>query len=318
MWHYHLFGRTLASELAFPELPAASAPSDGGWWSLTATAAPPPDLSLPRLGAEPVMDGVTAVLSGGPARYRLAYDDTGIFEITDRGRRIVWHRPGGAAPDPGHVRADVLGRVMAVALHAAGIPALHGSAVVLHDAGVAFVAPKGYGKSTTAAALVRAGAALLSDDIVAVLPGRRPEVVTGVPAVHLWRDAAAQIRGAPVPGDDALKARIDWGGAERSWNTPAPLAAVYLLAPARPEADAVLHRERLPPVTAALTLVGQAKIGALLGPANAGALLEACAALSAQVPVYRLVIPRNLARIDDLVRRFAEWHDAPLTVGTRE
>ncbi len=74
----------------------------------------------------------------------------------------------------------------------------------------------------------------------------------------------------------------------------------------------------MPAVAAALALVGQAKVGGLLGPTNAAGLLEQCARLSAEVPVYRLAIPRELDRLDELVRRIGEWHDAPLQLGAGE
>ena len=45
---------------------------------------------------------------------------------------------------------------------------LHGSAVVIDGVAVAIIGPSGAGKSTTAAALLRHGAGLLSDDVVVV------------------------------------------------------------------------------------------------------------------------------------------------------
>ncbi len=310
MHFYQLFGGVLASELDLPELPAASATD--ARWTLTSTEAPAPAGALPRLGDEPVIDGVEVVLYGSPGHYRLSYGDTGTFEITDAGRQIVWHRPPGPPPDLRDVRADVLGRVLAVALHAVHVPTLHGSGVVVGGTGLAFVAPKLGGKSTTAAALVRAGAQLLSDDILAVALDDPPVVFPGVPAVNLWRDSAARLQQRPGPDDDPRKLRVDWGGLGRRAGAAAPLGAVYLLGPVRADEGAEVRRDRLPAVTAALALVGQAKIGALLGSANAGALLQQFARLSAAVPVYRLTIPRELDRLDELVRRIGEWHDTPL------
>ena len=45
---------------------------------------------------------------------------------------------------------------------------LHGSAVVIDGVAVAIIGPSGAGKSTTAAALLRRGAGLLSDDVVVI------------------------------------------------------------------------------------------------------------------------------------------------------
>ncbi|HEX8723789.1 MAG TPA: hypothetical protein VF737_00210 [Gemmatimonadaceae bacterium] len=313
MYRYHLFGQTFASDIEFPELPAA--PSGEARWTLTSTSAAPSTDPLPLLGGEPVMDGVGVSLRGALARYRLAYDDNGTFEIFDGGRTIVWHRPSGGAPDLVGVRSDVLGRVLAVALHAEHVLTLHGSGVTLGARGVAFLAPKLHGKSTTAAALVRAGAQLLGDDILAVTPGAKPTVLPGIPAVHLWRDSVAQLHQAGSGEDATRKQRVDWEALGTRAAEPVPLDAVYLLGPVRAGPEVRVTRARMGAVPAALALLGQAKIGALLGPTNAEALLDRCARLADAVPVYRLTVPRELDRLDELVRRLGEWHDAPMHVG---
>ncbi len=316
MYRYHLFGETFASDIEFPELPVARAGI--ARWTLSSTTQPPPTDPLPLIGVEPVMDGVRVALRGGSTRFRLAYDDTGVFEISTGGRTVVWHRPADATADLASVRSDVLGRVMAVALHADEILTLHGSGVVVGGTGVAFLAPKLHGKSTTAAALVRAGAQLISDDILAVTPGERPMVLPGIPAVNLWRDSARQFQPTAVPGDATRKQRIDWGALGARADVPVPLAAVYLLSPVRAEPGAAVRRQRMPPVVAALSLVGQAKIGGLLGPVHAAALLERCVRLSTAIPVYRLTVPRELGRLGDLVRCVGDWHDAPLQLAVAE
>ncbi len=310
MNYYQLFGQVLASEIELPELPAA--PPSGARWELTCTTASAPAEPLRRMGAEAVMDGVNVVLYGSRGRFRLAYDDTGVFDIADGGRKIVWHRPANSSFDPRSVRTDVLGRVMAVALHADAIPTLHASGVVLGGKAMVFVAPKLHGKSTTAAALVRAGGQLLGDDIMAVVPGILPMVLPGIPAVHVWRDTADRLRKPPDAGDATCKQRIDWNGLGARAEAAVPLGAIYLLTPVRAAEGAGVARTQLPSVAAALALVGQAKIGALLGRVNAAVLLEQFAQLSAIAPVYRLTIPREFDRLDNLVSRMSEWHDAPL------
>ena len=313
MYYYHLFGRTFASEIEFPEL--TGAPANDVHWTLREMAVPPSPDPLPLMGTEEVSDGVTVALRGTSTRFRLTYDDTGSFDISDGGRTIVWHRPTDAPAELRNVRTDILGRVMAVALDAAGIPTLHGSGVALRGAGVLFLAPKRHGKSTTAAALVQAGGQLLGDDMLAVVLEDQPMVLPGVPAVNLWRDAASWLRPAAVPCEPTGKQRIDWQSLGSCADQPVPLGAVYLLAPADPEAGVRVRREQLPSVEAALALVGQAKIGALLGPGNAPRLLAQCATLSAAVPVYRLTVPRELGRLDDLVRCVGEWNETPLRTG---
>lgn len=312
MPHYQLFGRHLASDIPLPDLPVAPCSDATPWWTLTIAAAPAPDDGLAPLGTEPVMDGVAVTLAGTPERLRLTYDDTGVFEITERGRVVTWYRPARCAADGDDVRADVLGRVMAVALHAEGTPTLHGSGVVLGGGAAVFLAPKLHGKSTTAAALVQAGADLLSDDIVAVVPGHPPTALPGVPTLNLWRDSARTLQPWESTGDATRKQRMSWATLGRRAESAVPLAALYLLRPVREFDDTPVSREPLPPIVAALALVGQAKIGGLLGAAGAPALMAQLAGVAASVPVYRLTVPREFGRLPELVRRMAAWHDAPL------
>jgi hypothetical protein len=310
MHHYQLFGGVIASELEFPELPAAG---DGrADWTLRCRNGPHPVESLPHVGSESVMQGVRVALQGSPSRFLLQYDDTGTFELADGGRAITWYRPCFTTPDPGNVRTDVLGRVMAVALHTAGVPTLHGSGVSVGGTAVAFLAPKLHGKSTTAAALVRAGAELLGDDILAITPGDRPMVLPAVPAVNLWHDSARRLDHEAAPADATRKTRVDWDALGTRARAPVPLGALYLLRPVPDGATAQVTRERLSPVPAALALMGQAKIGELLGVAGAKSLMEQLARVTAAVPVYRLSVPRELGRLDELVARMGEWHDTPL------
>ena len=77
-------------------------------------------------------------------------------------------------------QADITSRVLALALHAGGVFSLHASAVSIDGAGVAFLAPKHYGKSTLCSALVLAGARALSDDTVPVRPGNPPSLSPGI------------------------------------------------------------------------------------------------------------------------------------------
>lgn len=307
--YYHLFGGIFGSTLEFPELPAAAAgPAD---WRLTRSARPPPAESLPRLGSETVTESVEVVLSASPSTYRLDYQDTGTFLLTDHGREITWHPPPGD-PSLDDVRRDVLGRVMAVALHASGIPTLHGSGVALDGAGVAFVAPKRHGKSTIAAAVVRAGGRLLGDDLLALTTGDPPLVLPAVPTVRLWRDSVERLSVGVASGSERRKAHVGWDGLGERAADPVPLSAIYLLHPVRPEGESRVSRERLSAVRAAVALLGQTKIGALLGRTEAGRLLDQLASVSSTVPVYRLTVPRELDRLDELVERVAGWHDPEL------
>jgi hypothetical protein len=260
------------------------------------------------LGREDVQADVTVELRATGNSLRLVFDDTGTFDISMHGRRIRWHAPVQA--DLEAVRRDLLGRVLAVCLQEQGVMALHGSAVQLGNVAVAFLAPKFHGKSTTAAALVETGATLLADDLVAVTSGAHPDVLPCVPVVQLWRDAAdriarmSQSTGMSPCNTTSPKRQI----ALRTVDRPVPLAGVYLLAPVRADAAHTVRRRRLGGVEASLALLGQAKVGALIGAERRSLLLDHLGELTGKVPVYRLEVPRDFERLAELTGAMWRWH----------
>ena len=296
---YRLFGGYLRSELEFPELAPTSA--DPPNWTLCRRTELPEHPGLSRLGTEDVDAGVTVTLFRAGTSLRLAFDDTGVFDISPDGRRIDWVAP--TAPDMDAVRKDILGRVLAVALDQAGVTTLHGSAVAINGVAVAFLAPKFHGKSTTATALVNAGGRLLADDLVPVTGGDVPMVLPSVPVVQLWADSAARVGGEAAPATPeqvAPKRQVVWKDVNRNAEAAVPLAAVYVLAPVKSESGVLVTRTRLSGVQAALALLGQAKVGALLGVERRSALLDRLVALGERISVYRLEIPRDFDRIGEL------------------
>jgi len=80
---------------------------------------------------------------------------------------------------------------MGVILHQRGFFTLHASAVAMQGGVVAFVGWKGWGKSTTAAALHGHGYPFVTDDVLAIdLQAEAAfQVMPGVPYFKLWPDA---------------------------------------------------------------------------------------------------------------------------------
>lgn len=307
MPQYHAFGDILGSALDLPAL----APAEGGQprWNLRIVSQAPQATAIAPLGSEEVEPGVQVALSRHADGLRLAFDDTGTFDISPDGATIDWAAPEGVDLDA--ARKDVLGRVMAVALQQQGVVALHGSAVSLGGVGVCFLAPKFHGKSTTAAALVDAGARFLTDDLVAIDEASPPHILPGVPIFQLWRDSAERVGSgaADVPGTASdAKFQRHWGRGIGQRGTGARLGAIYLLVPRPADPAAAVSRSRLSGVEAALALLGQAKLARLLGAEGRMTLLAATTRLADQVPVYRLTVPRDFARLGDLVSSLQEWH----------
>src|SRR5579862_422321 len=304
---YHIFGGVLRSVLEFPELaePASGTPT---WW-LTKRDEAPSRAGLELLGTAEVTPAASVSLSQAADGLQVAFDDTGLFAVSADGCHITWTPP--RQPDMDAVRRDILGRVFAVSLHQQGVVTLHGSAVDLDGQAIAFLAPKYHGKSTTAAALVDSGATLLADDIVAVTTDGSPRVLPSVPTILLWQDSAARVAQEAVPlreDDGVRKLQVRWRENHRTPARTTPLAAIYLLAPLPPDGPQEARREELPAVLATVALLGQTKIGSMLGVKGRARVLHQLGDVTAHAPVFRLQIPRDFGRLEELTGTIWSWH----------
>jgi hypothetical protein len=238
---------------------------------------------------------------------RLEFDDTGSFDISGRGSDITWYPAPGS--DPELVRIDILGRVLAAAAHEQGILCLHGSAVSIAGRAIAFLAPKGFGKSTLATSLVANGARLLTDDTLPVDPSTgmaRP----GVHSVRLLNDTATHF-GELGEGRLGLSDKQTFNSIPDPMveEDAVPLAALYLLVP-RPasEVEGMVRREATVPYVAAMGLMTHSKLGALLGGPESRHIFDRCARVAETIPVYTLEIGRSLEAIGEVAAMITRWH----------
>lgn len=315
MTRYRVFGGRLESDLAFPDLPehAARPPlaADGTRaWRLTVGSAPsaPPD--RPPIGRDSVEAGISVRLFREGGELRLVFDDTGDFRVSSDGASVVWTPPSGEKiPDRNAVRLDVLGRVLPLALHRAGLLTFHASAVAADGGALGFMGPRGSGKTTVALRLVEAGARLLTDDALPVEAGRPPRARPGVPRLRVRSDGDPPA-GAPVTaGTTSYDGRriVVPDGAPAADSVP--LEALYLLVPAsRDEAGAAIRRRRLSVPRGAAAMLGQLKLGPLLPGRADGTLLERCASLADTTDVYALEVPREHGDPGRLVALLREHH----------
>jgi hypothetical protein len=284
------------------------------WW-LRASRDRAPMTDAELLGEDRVDTGVQCALYRHAHGFRLAYSDTGIFDISPDGRHIVWVPEAGAQMEA--ARLDVIGRVLAAALHASGTLCLHGSAVSVRGGAIAFLAPKFHGKSTLAFALVRAGARLITDDTLPVDPGPPAMAHPGVQHVRLWDDSVDQLsrrRGRAAQPQRGEKQVVQHIPGDRITPARTPLSAVYLLSPvAANTSNPPARRMLLQPVAAAVSLVRHAKLGPLLGKREATVLFEQAVSIARDVPVYALEVVRDYGRLADVVSSLVAWHTQSAT-----
>jgi len=315
---YRVLGGSLHSALEFPELPGSDSREASWRLDLSDQSAPPTDLEL--LGTDSVRGTFGIELFRTPQGYRLVYRDTGTFDVTGNGGSIMWYRPrvSDRPWNPGQfleaARVDVLGRVLAAAMHLQGIFCLHGSAVRIGKKAIAFLAPKYYGKSTLAYALVSAGAGLITDDTLPIELGRPNRARPGVHSVRMWPDSAERFKSAPAEFFKGTFGKLASRGipADRLVHDTTPLTAIYLLVPVQNQSGTPrLQHRPLDALAAALGLVQHAKIGPLLGKNEAVQLLDWAVRLSKDVPIELLTVIRDYDQLPLVVNDILELHRDP-------
>lgn len=114
--------------------------------------------------------------------------NTAIFSI-EEGNKITVSPMLRAEEDK--IRLYILGTCMGALLIQRRTIPLHGSAVAINGKAYAFVGDSGAGKSTLAAALIKEGYQLLSDDVIPVIlsDDKLPYVVPSYPHQKLWEES---------------------------------------------------------------------------------------------------------------------------------
>jgi hypothetical protein len=315
---YRIFGGLLDSDVVLNGLSAVDTGATTWRFRRTVGQAAVSDDDAMLLGAEVVSPELTITLSrasGGTLRLHYSAYGLGTFLISRDGTTIEW--APGANPRNDALRWVLLGRVMAMAMYQTGTLCLHGSAIAWQGRALCFLAPKRHGKSTLAAALVSAGARLISDDVVPIELGPPVGLRPGPPVLRLHEDSEAAVdmpaAGARRVGDDVGKTRLDLIAPQLFAEDVHPLDAIYLLQPVGSDATSGRSavREPVEGLHALQRLVPQASVASLLSPAESSLLLTHAAAIVRTVPIYELRFARDLNRLPDVVRELATWHSAP-------
>lgn len=303
---YDVYGGRLHSEGAFPELyPVQSDGKEPDWTIHRADRLVP---SGELLGAELLSSSSEARLYRVPDGYRLDIDRIGQFGVSGDGAQLTYSSVADAPPD--FIRSHLLGRALGIALDLQGILSLHGSAVATRVGAIGFLAPKYSGKSTIAAALLKRGCRLVSDDTLAVRPGDEPQILSGVPALRLTAETVAMLsldEAGPLTRDGKFVVR-DFGP-DRLVDGPTRLSALYILQPVEADRGAApVFRELLSGPQAALALTGHSRIGALLGASHASRLLRTIATVTRFTDVYALGVARDPERLEEVADQLYRWH----------
>ncbi len=121
-----------------------------------------------RLVREPAAGRALLTVDAGRGAYRVAWRHIGRFLLTADSRVLCAVDRGGEA----HFERYLVAQILPLAAVMAGVEVLHAAAVELDGRAVGIVGGAGAGKSTTARAMVEAGARLVTDDVLAVTSER--------------------------------------------------------------------------------------------------------------------------------------------------
>ncbi|MCE7039819.1 serine kinase [Dyadobacter sp. CY312] len=180
MYFYKAFGLNIHSEISLPEL---SIGTEENVADLTIKIG---SVKLPRLAKTPIYRrGIRAKFGKGAGdSLILHWEEVADFESIGTDLLIVAPQ----TQDPNILSLFTVSEALGLVLFQRGHFLLHASAVKVGNEAWVFMGNPGAGKSTTAAAFIKAGCALLSDDLTAITfdSDGIPYIVPAYPQLKIW------------------------------------------------------------------------------------------------------------------------------------
>jgi hypothetical protein len=221
--------------------------------------------------------------------YRIDAPSYGTFFVAADGREVL---VAPQHPAAWHWQRYLIGQALPLAALLQGLEVLHASALVVDGQAMALAGASGSGKTTLATALIRTGARLLCDDVLALeTAGRCVLAHPGPPVVNLRLGAASALYAA-LPegrelGRDAEARRLEIDASA----SVAPLAALYIL-------DRSVRHERLAlepaHADAARMLLASSFNFIVTDPIRLERQLDVCACVARAATVTRARVPASM------------------------
>lgn len=216
------YGWEIRSDLPFEYLREGSGPR------LLVEAAEPPEGPPGELMREwhPPMYPVRVRLHADGDRYRLWIEDAGWFGVEPEKPRVTVPPDG----DPLRTEERIWGLPVVLCFLERGDVPLHAACVEVGGRALLLAAPRGFGKTTLAAAFASAGFRVLAEDLTCLRPGAEPTVIPGPAMLRVRSDVADEIGDGGTSelrrDGDRSHRRLAEG---RGSCDPVPMGAVVLL-----------------------------------------------------------------------------------------
>ena len=200
----------------------------------------------------------------------------------------------------------LLGSVAGLVLQNLDAVCLHASTVNIDGFAVAFVGPPGTGKSTTAAALLRRGHSIITDDVAVIDEADgQPYVRRGYARLNLLDDAANALfldspqltRSTRANGDDGKWMLNLNANSQLSSTTSVPLLAVYTGSGQMVESHRIV---RYKPLDASLLLLANTFASYATTSAAKARHFDCFTRLAERISVSHIYGPQDLDLIDSL------------------
>ena len=260
-----------------------------------------------------------AFYRSGDNRYLLRFDEYADFLIDFVQGKIE------AYPTPQITSATLehlyLNQILPLVQSHQGQLVLHGSAVVIEGAAVAFLGQSGAGKSTLATSFALAGFPFLTDDGLILTGGAEGlHVMPSHPTVRLWEDSRLSLLGdgatTVMPVQYNSKARIVSSSSMPYCDQPQALRAIYILGleesaeglaqEAGQAKDDPIHICRLSPANAVIALINHSFVLDIEAREVIARHFDQLTNVASHVPCYSLHYPQRyevLNRVQQALKR---------------
>ena len=314
-WYGSAFGLSVTADQPVPGIPARNGAPGGrpvAWRRLEPAAvalAPEPVETLVDL-RHPSGEEFMTIVRDAAGSYRIASPGLGVHSVAADGSWIESRVPRVA---PQLWQRPFFAQVLPLAAALRGFEVFHASAVELDGRTVALTGASGVGKSSLVLSLVLLGARFVTDDVLAVEPGRLGAVLAhpGVGVAHLEPSELALIdprlrsRLGPLPHGADGKLVVSLAPAHE----PRPLDTLVFLVRDRSAGSLSLRRDPLGQVR---TLLGSTFLRYLRSATRLAGHLDACSRVVASTRTYELRIPPSAS-----ARETAEFLTEPLAADPR-
>ena len=305
---YQLLGLDVRSEVSLPLTPArpTGPAADLDIRRFSIDDCPPPDGPEIASFSCPI-HAVDMRVNRGPSGAWIWFRALGTCHIWPDLRHADFYVEAGA--DEKALGMAIAGPVAVFVLNQLGRPSLHASGVVLDGVAALFLGPGGRGKSTMAAAFLRAGSTVLGDDIVPIqLVDGTVRAAPSVPFMKLHQHTAELGLGIreELPELMALCAkRMLPLGLDAIASAAVPIRRLYVLNryEPTPAGTRAVGIEPLGPRDGMSALLAQTAFRRSMLPHEEAPLLPLFVTLLKQAPVRLLSFPHGFEYLESLLER---------------